>query len=84
MDRERAIGAAVMILSIVGIAVYGLLLYTYPVVVLQLSIFAAVAVVLLIVAWIGWTMASTPSQPAVGKEPVGGSGAASKQEESGA
>ena len=84
MNRERAIGVAVMILSIVGIAVYGLLLYTYPVVVLQLSIFAAVAVVLLIVAWIGWTMASTPSQPAVGKEPAAGSGASSKQEESGA
>lgn len=47
--------------SAIAIAVYGWLLYAFSMAVLQITSFIAVAGVLGIVAWIGWTMATTPS-----------------------
>ena len=46
--------------SVLGIIVYGLLLYYRPTVVLQITAFVAVAVILAILGWIGYTMATTP------------------------
>ena len=43
-----------------GIVVYAWLLYAFAVVVLQLTAFLAVAAVLVILVWVGWTMATTP------------------------
>ena len=60
MANDRAVGGAIFIASIVGIVIYGLLIYYWPVLVLEITAFVAIAVVLAILAWIGWTMASTP------------------------
>ena len=60
MNKDQAIGAVILIASVAGIAVYGWLLYAYPMIVLQVTAFLAVAAVLIILAWIGWTMATTP------------------------
>lgn len=49
-----------MIASIVGITAYGWLIYTFPLIVLQATAFIAVAILLGILAWIGWTMATMP------------------------
>lgn len=43
-----------------GIVGYGVLLWLWPTVVLQVTAFMGVAVILGILAWVGWTMATTP------------------------
>jgi len=53
-------GGLILAGSIVGIVVYGWLLLSYSVLVLQVTAFLAVAAMLGISAWIGWTMATTP------------------------
>lgn len=53
-------GAGILAASVVGVAVYAVLLYSYALVVLQITAFVAVAGVLVVMAWIGWTMATTP------------------------
>jgi predicted DNA-binding transcriptional regulator len=58
--KDRAVGAIILFASLIGLAVYGILLYSFAVVVLQITAFVAVAAVLVISAWIGWTMATTP------------------------
>jgi len=60
MNKDQGIGAVILVGSLVGLAVYAWLLYAYAMVVLQLTAFIAVAAVLVILAWIGWTMATTP------------------------
>lgn len=60
MDKDRLIGGIILVASVVGIIVYGWLIYAFPTVVLQITAFIAVAAVLVILAWIGWTMATTP------------------------
>ena len=60
MSKDQAIGAVILIGSVVGIALYGWLIYAFAVLVLQVTAFLAVAAVLVILAWIGWTMATTP------------------------
>ena len=59
---DRAVGAAVLVGSLVGLGVYFYLLFLSPwaLLVIQLSVFLTVAAVLFIVAWIGYTMATTP------------------------
>ena len=60
MSRDRMMGGLILAGSIVGIVVYGWLLLSYSVLVLQVTAFLAVAAMLGISAWIGWTMATTP------------------------
>ncbi|MEM2794293.1 MAG: transcriptional regulator, partial [Thermofilaceae archaeon] len=61
MTRDQAIGAGLMVGSIAGIALYGWLLTTpYSSLVIHLTAFIAVAGVLGILAWIGYTLATTP------------------------
>jgi len=60
MANDRAIGSAILLGSVLGIVVYGLLLYYWPTIVLQITAFVAVAVILAILGWIGYTMATTP------------------------
>jgi len=59
---DRAVGAAVLVGSLVGLGVYFYLLFLSPWawLVIQLSAFLAVAAILFIVAWIGYTLATTP------------------------
>ena len=46
--------------GIVGIVIYGLLVWWFPMIVLQITAFVGIAAVLAIVAWIGYTLATTP------------------------
>jgi len=77
MANDRAIGGGILIASIAGIVVYGLLIYWWPLQVLEVTAFLAVLVLLAILAWIGYTMATTPPpepitdipEPASGESP---------------
>jgi len=60
MANDRAVGSAILVGSVLGVIVYGLLLYYWPTVMLQITAFVAVAVLLAILGWIGYTMATTP------------------------
>lgn len=60
MANDRAIGGAIFGGSIIGIIVYGLLIYFFALIVLEITAFVAVLVLLAILAWIGYTMATTP------------------------
>jgi len=61
VSRDQAIGAALMAGSLAGIAIYGWLLTSpYYLLILQITAFVAVAGVLGILAWIGYTLATTP------------------------
>jgi predicted DNA-binding transcriptional regulator len=60
MNKDQGIGAVILVASVAGILVYAWLLFTYAILVLQITAFIAVALVLIIAAWIGWTMATTP------------------------
>ena len=70
MNKDQAIGAVILVVSIVGIVVYTWMLYAYPMVVLQITAFIAVAGILVIIAWIGWTMATTPPPAPLEPEPL--------------
>jgi len=60
LNRDQSIGAIILVASVIGIVAYGWLLYAFPTVVLQVTAFIAVAGILGILVWIGWTMATTP------------------------
>ena len=86
MANDRAIGGGILIGSIVGIIVYGLLIYWWPLVVLEITAFVAVLVLLAILAWIGYTMATTPPPEPITdipemapEKPPAGMGAAPEQ-----
>ena len=70
MNKDQAIGAVILVASIVGVVVYAWLLYAYAIVVLQITAFVAIGAVLLILAWIGWTMATTPPPAPFEPEPA--------------
>lgn len=59
---DRALGAVILIGSVFGVVCYFWLVFLsiWSWLTVQLSAFAAVAAVLLIVAWIGYTLATTP------------------------
>ncbi len=62
MSNDKVIGGSILIGSIAGIAIYFWLLFMSPWswLTLQISAFAAVAMILLIMAWIGYTLLTTP------------------------
>lgn len=65
MPSDRAVGALLVVVSIVVIVVYGWLLFAPPregldMLLLKLTAFVAVAGVFGILAWIGYTLATTP------------------------
>ena len=70
MNKDQGIGAVILVASIIGVIVYTWLLFTYAIVVLQITAFIAVAAVLVIAGWIGWTMATTPPPAPLEPEPV--------------
>ena len=59
---DRALGAGILIGSVIGIIVYFWLVFLSPwhILIVQASAFIAVAAVLAIIAWIGYTLATTP------------------------
>lgn len=60
--NDRLVGYVVLFGSLLGIAVYFYLMFLSPwiVLVIQVSAFVAVASVLVIIAWIGYTLIATP------------------------
>jgi len=69
MANDRALGGAILAGSILGIIVYGLLLYFYSRITLEVTAFLAVVILLGILAWIGWTMATTPPPEPIAEAP---------------
>jgi len=62
MSRDQVIGALILVASVIGIIVYGWILFftKWTILLLQITGFVAVAAVLGILAWIGYTLATTP------------------------
>lgn len=62
MSRDQVIGVLILLGSVLGILIYGWLVFLSPWVVLVLEItgFVAVATVLVVLAWIGYTLATIP------------------------
>ena len=60
MSKDQLIGLALLIGSIIGIIVYGYLLYNWPTVLLQITVFLIIAGALAVIGWIGYTLATTP------------------------
>ncbi len=60
LANDRVMGGVILTGSVIGIVVYGLLVYFWPLIVLEITAFVTVAVLLGILAWIGYTMATTP------------------------
>jgi predicted DNA-binding transcriptional regulator len=62
MHRDKVIGVGLMAVGVIGILVYGWLVFFSPwqTFILQLTAFVAVAVVLGILAWVGYALATTP------------------------
>lgn len=60
MNKDQTIGTVLLIASIIGIIVYGFLIYSFPMIVLQLTGFLIVAGCLAVIGWIGYTLATTP------------------------
>lgn len=60
--NDKVMGYVIVLGSLFGIACYFYLLFVSPwaLLVLQVSAFMAVAAVLTIIAWIGYTLATTP------------------------
>lgn len=83
MNRDQAIGAVILIGSMIGIALYGWLIHAFAILVLQVTAFIAVAAVLVILAWIGWTMATTPPPEPIDFETTSVSGSEQPSGEAG-
>ena len=62
MGKDQTLGWAILIGSVGGVAVYFYLTFLSPwaMLTIKLTVFVALAAVLFIVAWIGYTMATTP------------------------
>jgi len=60
MDKDQGIGLVILLGSLLGILVYGVLLFFFPGATLALTAFVGVAAIFIVLAWIGYTMASTP------------------------
>jgi predicted DNA-binding transcriptional regulator len=62
VNKDQGLGAILFIISIIGIILYGWLVFLteWGMLVLQVTGFLAVSAVLVIVAWIGYTLATTP------------------------
>ena len=74
MARDRAIGSALVVGAIVGVFVYGFLLFglgrTVAIYTLEVTAFVAVIGILAILGWIGYVMATTPPPVPLEPEPA--------------
>ncbi len=74
MARDRAIGSALVIGAIVGVFVYGFLLFglgsKIALYTLEITAFVAVIGILAILGWIGYVMATTPPPVPLEPEPT--------------
>jgi len=62
MSKDQIVGRVILLVSILGTVAYFYLVLLSPwaIITIQVSAFVAVAAILLIVAWIGYTLATTP------------------------
>lgn len=62
MHRDRVVGIALLIASIAVTLIYGWLVFFTPwsVLVIQITAFILIAVLFGILAWVGYTLATTP------------------------
>jgi len=62
VNRDQLIGALILLGSVAGIILYAWLIFLSPwsALIIQLTAFIAVGGVLAILAWIGYTLATTP------------------------
>jgi predicted DNA-binding transcriptional regulator len=60
MANDRAVGGAIFGGSIIGIILYAILLLYAWEITIRVTAFVGVALILAILAWIGYTMATTP------------------------
>ena len=63
MSRDQLYGALILVASVLGILVYVWLLFSFALIVLQVTALVAVGGVLVVAAWIGYTMATPPPAP---------------------
>jgi len=74
MARDRAIGSALVIGAIIGVIIYGILLFglgkTVALYTLEVTAFVAVIGILAILGWIGYVMATTPPPVPLEPEPA--------------
>lgn len=84
MSKDQAIGILLLTAGVLGIIIYGWLVFfsKWSLFVLQLTGFIAVALILAIVSWIGYTMATTPPPEPAGDITSGLGSDKEKKEES--
>ena len=79
MARDRAIGGALVAGAVIGVIIYGFLLFWggnssgwegIHIIVLEITAFVAVAAILAILGWIGYVMATTPPPVPLEPEPT--------------
>ncbi len=70
MSKDQTWGGVILLLSVLGIILYAWFVYAWPLITLQVTAFIAVAGILGIAAWIGYTMATTPPPAPFEPEPV--------------
>jgi len=70
MNRDRVVGVIILVMSALILLVYSWFLIVSPMIVLQITALVAVGAVLVIAAWIGWTMATTPPPAPLEAEPI--------------
>ena len=79
--NDKAIGALILAGSIAGIVIYLYLIIVFPLIVLQITAFVGIALLLGILAWIGYTMATTPPPAPLEPEPAPEAAEAPKEAE---
>lgn len=72
MANDRAVGGLIFGGSVVGIVLYGLLLAYFWKITIIVTAFIGVALILGILAWIGYTMATTPPPEPIAEIPDAG------------
>ena len=72
MAKDRAIGGGLLAGAVIGVLLYGWLMFFsgYSTFVLEITAFVAIVAILAILGWIGYVMATTP--PPVPLEPETG------------
>jgi len=76
MAKDRAIGAALVIGAVLGVIIYGFLLFGFgaysriALYTLEITAFVAVLAILAILGWIGYVMATTPPPMPLEPEPA--------------
>lgn len=61
MNKDQFLGLGILVSSVAGIILYAWLVFLVaPIIVLQITAFVAILALLGILAWIGYTLATTP------------------------